>query len=123
MNGPLCGRKVEVHQTAPHLFHRNPFGLVGLRMGIVDRVLEPGPGTASKLLGAKSGYIYEKKAVRDQRGRLHGLRRFDDFSRLWRFKFHNGIGYRNLRRQRNPATSGIRDWGLGIGDEQGFGPN
>ena len=86
-----------MHQSAPDLFHRNPFGLVGLRMGIVRRVLEPGPCTASKLLGAKSGYIYKKKAIRDLRGRLDGFGGFGDVDRLWRFKFHNGLGYKNLR--------------------------
>ena len=65
-------------------------------MDIVDRVLEAGPGTPSELLGAKGGYIYEKKAVRDHGGRHDGLRRFDDLYR-GRFEFHNGIGYRNLR--------------------------
>jgi len=93
----LGRRQIELHQTAPNLFHRDPFGLVGLRMGIVDGVREPGPGTPSKLLGAKSGYIYEKKAVRDQGGRFDGFRRFDDLSSLRRFKFHNGLGYKNLR--------------------------
>ena len=65
-------------------------------MDIVNRVLQPGPGTASELLGAKGCYIYEKKAVRDRGGRHDGLRRFNDLSR-GRFEFHNGIGYRNLR--------------------------
>jgi len=79
-------------------------------------VRQPGPCTPSKLLGAKSGYIHEKKAVRDQGGRLDGFRRFDDLSRLWRFKFHNGIGYRNLRWKRNHWGRNQREWGLGIGD-------
>jgi hypothetical protein len=83
------------------------------------------PRTASKLLGAKSGYIYEKKAVRDQGGRLHGFRRVDGRSGLWRFKFHNGIGYRNLRWKRNPriATKGISDWDWGLAGIRDLIPN
>ena len=72
-----------------------------LRMGIVDRVVEPGARAPSKLLGSKSGYINKKKAVRDLRGRFDGFRGFDDVSSLRRFKFHNVTGYRNLRWERN----------------------
>ena len=70
VNGRFRGRQVELYQLPPHFFHRNPFCLMGLRMVLVGRLIEPRTSAPAKLLRAQSRDIDEKKPIRDRRSRL-----------------------------------------------------
>ena len=76
------------------------------------RLVEARAGAPAKLLRAESRDIDEKKPVRDGRSRLDWFLDLDRFFDWRGFKFHNGLGYKNLRRLRNMGL-GIGDWALG----------
>lgn len=79
MNGALCRRQIELHELAPHLFHRDTLGLVRLRMAFVDGLIQSGTGATAQLFGTQRGNINEQEPVRD------GRRRLDWFRVLWFF--------------------------------------
>lgn len=97
MDRRLRGGQVELHKLTPYLLHRNPFCFMGLWVTLVCCVIEARTGAAAELFGAERRDIYEKKAVRDGRSRLDRFLGLRGLFRLRRFKFHNGLGYRNLR--------------------------
>ena len=57
MDGRFCGGQIELHQLLPHFLHRNPFCLMGLRLVLVDRPIEPRTCTPAQLLGPQGGNI------------------------------------------------------------------
>jgi len=73
MDGRFCGGQIELHQLLPHFLHRNPFCLMGLRLVLVDRPIEPRTCTPAELLRAESRDVDEKKAIRDRGSRLDGF--------------------------------------------------
>ena len=73
MDGRFCGGQIELHQLLPHFLHRNPFCLMGLRLVLVDRLIEPRACTPAELLRAESRDVDEKKAIRDRGSRLDGF--------------------------------------------------
>ena len=90
-------------------------------MMFVDSLIEPRARASAQLLRTESRDVHEKKAIRDRRSWLDWFVCLNGFFHLVCFEFHNGLGYRNLRRISN---SGIRDLGLGIRRVWwGFGPN
>jgi len=74
MNGTLCRRQIELHELAPHLFHRDTLGLVRQRMPFVDGLIQSGTGATAQLFGAQRGNIDEQEPVRHGRRRLDWLR-------------------------------------------------
>lgn len=106
-----------MHELLPHFFHRNAFCFMGLRVILVrgQGPIQARASAPAKLLRAESRDIDEKKPVRNKRCWLDGSLVLVCLFDVWRFEFHNKLGYRNLRSLRNQGfgywagSDGIRD--------------
>ena len=107
-SGVLAGRQVELHQLAAHLFHRHPFGLLGLRVAVVRCLVEARTRAPAELLGPEGGDIDEKKTIRDGRRRLDG---FLDLRSVFLLRVSSSITSQDTGTYAASASSliGIRD--------------